>query len=143
MLIDGLRCCAVSDDCALLYYHLGMLLWNSGRADEAAAVHTYNATLDGEYAAKSRQVLNGMRENGDVHVAAGTSAFNAARELERLRLPVSPVDIGQYVTQATILLANAGNARAAAPYARELERHSGKDEVIVAACRSIQFGIDL
>ncbi len=143
VLIDGLRCCAVSADCALLYYHLGMLLWNSGRADEATAVHAYNATLDGEYAAKSRQVLNGMRENGDVHVAAGTSAFNAARELERLRLPVSPVDIGQYVTQATILLANAGNAQAAAPYARELERHSGKDEVIVAACRSIQFGIDL
>lgn len=140
VLIDGLRCCAVSTDCALLYYHLGMLLWNSGKKAEALAVHAYNTNLEGEYAAKSQQVLQGMRENPAAPSHARTSAFNASRELANLNLPVSPIDLGTQVTQATIFLTNAGNARAAAPYARELERHCHNDAIITAACRSIQFG---
>ena len=141
VLIAGLRCCVASADCALLYYHLAMLLWNIGMQWESATIHVYNTSLKSEYADRSKQVINGLRKQQDAPAIVNSPPLEAMRELERLHFPVAPINIRQQIAHATILLANAGSPRAAAPFAREFERLYGSDEVVKTACRSIQYGV--
>ena len=141
MLIAGLRCSVASADCALLYYHLAMLLWNIGMQWESATIHVYNTSLKSEYADRSKQVINGLRKQPDAPAIVNSPPLEAMRELERLHFPVAPMNIRQQIARATILLANAGSPRAAAPFAHEFERLYGSDEVVRTACRSIQYGV--
>ena len=141
VLIAGLRCCVASVDCALLYYHLAMLLWNIGMQWESATIHVYNTSLKSDYADRSKQVINGLRKQPDAPAIVNSPPLEAMRELERLHFPVAPVNIRHQIAQATILLANAGSPRAAAPFAHEFERLYGSDEVVKTACRSIQYGV--
>lgn len=140
VLLSGLRCAVAPQDCSLLYYYLGLLLWNVGKRREAAAVHVYNASLAGEFAEKSARVVAGMRTRGDVPVIAHASPLAAERELRRARIPVAPVNLGPLVAQAAIGLASAGAPEAAAPYAAILAHLCRNDRVVVAACESIVHG---
>lgn len=141
VLMAGLRYAVTGADCALLYYHLGMLLWNLGKQRESAAVHVYCSSLQGEHAERSARIVRTLRERAYAPETAHISPFAAARELEHMHVPVAPQDMRDQIARAAILLANAGALQAAAPYARELEQHCNNDEVIIAACRSIQYGI--
>ena len=143
VIISGLNYATNGDDCSLLYFHLGMLLWNLGEKEKACAVHAYNAFLNKEYSDKSKRILEGLRRQNNPPDSAFIELFATTRLLAKMRLPVAPVNIRHYIAPATITLANSGSAEAAAPYARILERQHSNDEVIVAACRSIQFGIKL
>ena len=141
VLIAGLRCCVASADCALLYFHLAMLLWNVGMQWESATIHVYNTSLKGEYADRSKQVISGLRKQPDAPAIVNSPPLEAMREMERMHFPVAPVNMRQQVAAATILLANAGSPRAASPFAREFERLYGSDEVVKTVCRSIQYGV--
>ena len=143
VLIAGLRHSALRSDCALLYYHLGMLFWNLDMKAKAAAVHVYNMSMEGEYAERSRQIVLGLRKQDNAPSIVHTASAVAARELEQAQLPVAPMDMRDHVAQATIILANANMTAAAVPYARELEAFYGNDEIVVSACRSIQYGVAL
>ena len=143
VLITGLRTSSVSSDSAFLYFHLGMLLWNLEEKSKAACVHAYNVSLSGEYAEKSKKVIKALRERGEALDTAHASPFTASHLLLKMGIPVAPVSLRSEVARATIALANSGSPDAAAPYARQLERQCGNDEVIAAACRSIQFGLQM
>lgn len=143
VLIAGLHYAVASADCALLYYHLAMLLWHLGKQRESATVHVYCSSLQGEHADRSARIVKALRGRDDAPETVHLAPFSAARELERMRLPVAPQNLNAQVAQATITLANAGSPLAAAPYARELERCCNNDEIVIAACRSIRFGISL
>ena len=140
VLIAGLRCCATKPDCSLLYYHLGLILWNQDKRHEAAITHLYNSSLTGEYAEKSSKAVKGLILNDDVPSITRYNPFSASRELVNLGLPLAPVNMRQQITHAVILLVNAGSPRAAAPYARALESRCNNDEVVIATCRSIYYG---
>ena len=140
VLMDGLAHMADSADSSLLYYHLGMLLWNLGKREEAAVVHVYNMALLGEHAARSRQVVHTLRKQAGTPEGAFGTSFSASQRLQALGMPLAPANLRTQVVQAAIALANAGAPLAAAPYAAELARHCTSDSVITAACRSIQLG---
>ena len=143
VLICGLQCTTTDADASLLYFHLGMLLWHLDKQYEAIAVHVYNMSLKGEHANRSKKVVEGLRKREDVPAIAEASPFTASRALQDARLPVAPINIRDRIAQATIALANAGSPRAATPYARLYEHHCSNDEIIMAACRSIQQGTAL
>ncbi len=143
VLTAGLRCAVVHSDCTLLYYHLGMLLWNMGEKEKSAAVHVYNASLKGDFTERSARIVEGLRRQEDAPDIVFKSAFFASREMKAYGLPIAPVDIRHQIAEAAIVLANAGSPEAAAPYARELERLNMSDEIVKAACRSLYSGISL
>ena len=143
VIITGLNYTTNGDDCSLLYFHLGMLLWNLGEKEKAAAVHAYNAFINSKYSEKSKRILEGLRQQNDAPNAAFVEPFAASRLLTKMRLPVAPISIRHDIGPATIALANSDSPEAAAPFARILERQHINDEIIVSACRSIQYGIAL
>ena len=106
-------------------------------------MHVYNTSLKGDYAEKSRQIATTLSKQSDAPDIVQANALSALYELRRLHFPIAPVNIRPLIAQATIALANSGSPAAAAPYARILERFSRNDEVIVATCRSIQYGVAL
>lgn len=143
VLIMGLRSCVVLSDCSLLYYYLGLLFWRMKMKRESAAVHTYNASLSGEFAEKSSQVVKGLRNREDAPVIVHASPIAASREMQRLRIPLAPVDMRYQIAYAALGLAEMNALAAAAPYASALAEICRNDDIIVAACRSIQFGTAL
>ena len=143
VIITGLNYATNPPDCSMLYFHLSMLLWNMGEKEKAAAVHAYNASLKGEYSDKSKRILEGLRNQPDTPDSAHVKPYAASRLLAQMHLPVAPVNMRHYIAPATITLANSGSPEAAAPYARLLERQHNNDEVVVAACRSLQLGITI
>ena len=142
VLLASLRIASSIDESAFLYYHFGMLLWNMDRHDEAASVHVYNTSLKGEDSQKSRQIIEGLKQQGELLPCINLSAFDASRELLRLGYPLAPMSMRHEISQAAVLLANDGCPDLAAPYAREFERFSS-DDIIKAACRSIRFGSEI
>ena len=143
VLISGLRCAATDADASLLYFHLGMVLWNLDKHYEATAVHVYNTSLRGDYAERSKKVVQGLRKRDDMLAIAEVSPFTASRALLDAHVPIAPVNLRDRIAQATIALANAGSPKASAPYARLYEHTCNNDEIIIDACRSIQYGTAL
>ena len=139
VLLASLRVASSIGESAFLYYHLGMLLWNMERYDEAASVHIYNTSLKGEDSRKSRQIIEGLRQQGKPLPSINLTAFDASHELLRLGYPLAPMNMRHEISQAAVLLANDGCHDLAAPYACEFERYSS-DDIVKAACRSIRFG---
>ena len=70
LLRAGLRLAVSPRDCALLYYHLALILWNTGRKREAVAVHVYTTSLAGEYAEKAKRVIANLRKRDDSRILA-------------------------------------------------------------------------
>ena len=142
VLIAGLRCAISKRDCALLYYHLALLLWRMGRKSDACAIQVYASSLEGEFAQKARAVVTSLRKRPDSAVIIHASPLAAAHEMARARIPVAPSDEARaLIAHATIGLANSNAPVAAAPYAEALARYLLHDRVIFAACRSLQYGI--
>ena len=142
VLIAGLRCALSKRDCALLYYHLALLLWQMGRRCDAAAIQVYASSLEGEFAEKARNVVASIRKKPDCPVIAHGSPLAAAREMSRSRIPVVPSDEARaLVAQAALGLSCANAPSAAAPYARILADYLRNDRIIVVACNSLAFGI--
>ena len=134
---------AISEkDCALLYYHLGLLFWNLGRKTDAAAIYVYTASLAGEFAEKAEKIVAGLKKRDDVGVIVHASPLAAAREMTRSRIPLSPSETGySLLARATVGLSCANAPNAAAPYGHLLMRRFHSDNVIVAALRSLEIGI--
>ena len=143
VLIAGLSNSATKYGSSFLYYHLGLVLWNSGMRREATLVHVYNSSLECEYACKSKRIVEGMRNRNDMPSLVNLSPFDAKQELRALHLPVAPLNMRDLLTRAVVLLTNSGTPNAAVPFAHELEHNCNFDEIVIAACRSIEFGTAL
>ena len=142
VLIGGLRCAVSKRDCALLYYHLALVLWRMGRKADAAAIQVYTTSLEGEFAEKARNVVASLRKKASSPVIVHASPLAASRELSRVRIPISPSDEARsLIAHAALGLACANAPEAAAPYAAALARILHSDDAIRAACESIQHGI--
>ena len=133
---------AVSDkDCSLLYYHLGLLLWNLDRKNEAAAVFVFATTRDGEYADRARKVVKGLKRRSDCPVIVHASTLAAARELTRSRIPVAPTETAMsIIAHASVELSCNRAPLAAAPFADMLVRRFKGDRVLAATYRSLAHG---
>lgn len=139
VLLTSLRVASLIDESAFLYYHLGMLLWNMERYDEAVYVHVFNTSLKSESSRKSSQVIEGLKQQGTTLPGINLTAYDASHELLRFGYPLAPMNMRHEISQAAVLLANDGCLDLAAPYACKYERFSS-DEIVKAACRSIRFG---
>ena len=141
VIIFALPLAVAADDCAILYYHLGLLLWNLDRKADAAAVFTYAASFTGEYAEKCTKVVAGLRKRKGESVIVHASPKIAAREMARARIPVAPGDDTiALAIRAMIGLSCMGAPRAAAPYSNIAARAFSHDSIIVSACRSLVHG---
>ena len=144
VLTEGLRLAVSPRDCALLYYHLALILWNTDRKREAVAVHVYTTSLAGEYADKAKKVVMSLRKRDDSPVIVYASPLAASREMIRARIPVSPSDAARtLVVKAAVGLSCAGAPEACAPYAAAMASYFRDDRIIASACRSIRFGVNL
>lgn len=144
LLLAGLRCAASPRDCALLYYHLALILWNTDRKREAVAVHVYTASLAGEYAEKASRVVQSLRKRGDSPVIVYASPLAAAREMNRARIPVAPSDAARtLIVKATVGLSCANAPEACAPYAAAMATYFRDDRTIAATCRSLIHGVKM
>jgi len=135
-------CCAISKrDCALLYYHLGLLLWCVGRKSDAAAVQVYTSSLQGEFAEKARAVVKSLRTRRSASVIVHASPLAAAREIARARIPLAPNEMARtLIARAAIGLSCANAPEAAAPYVAELTTYLPGDRIIATTSRSIIHG---
>jgi len=144
VLSDALATAVRERDCALLYYHLALFLWNMGCRQEACAIYVYAAKLEGEYAARSRKVVVGLRAQDDVRAMVPADADAAERELRRMRIPVAPsAEARRLVVQAALGLADANAPLAAAPYASAVARYERHSPALTAACASLRDGVAL
>ncbi|MBQ9000704.1 MAG: hypothetical protein IJ087_02480 [Eggerthellaceae bacterium] len=144
LLRAGLRLAVSPRDCALLYYHLALILWNTGRKREAVAVHVYTTSLAGEYAEKAKRVVANLRKRGDSPVIVYASPLAASREMMRARIPVAPSDAARtLIVKAAVGLSCANAPEACAPYAAALTSYFRDDRIIASACRSIIHGSKL
>jgi len=140
-LVAGLRYAVSERDCALLYYHLALVLWKMGRRQEAVSVHVYTMSLAGEYAEKSAAVVRNLRSRKDMPVIVHASPLAATREMARARIPVAPSDeTRSLVVQAAVGLSCANAPKAAAPYVSAMARYFRNDPVLADAARSIREG---
>ena len=138
----GLHTAVDLSDCALLYYHLALILWNIDHKQEAAAIHVYAASLQGEYAEKAARVVEGLRKRKDKSVLVHASPLAAARELQRARIPLAPSDEAKtLVLQAAVGLSCANAPEAAAPYAIALSRYIRDDRILQVTARSLAEGL--
>ena len=135
-------CCAISKrDCALLYYHLGLLLWRVGRKSDAAAVQVYTSSLQGEFAEKARAVVKSLRTRRNTSVIVHASPLAAAREMARARIPLAPNEMARtLIARAAIGLSCANAPEAAAPYIAELTTYLPGDRIIATTSCSIIHG---
>ena len=141
VLIEGLRHAISERDCALLYYHLALVFWNMGMKRESATIHVYASSLRGEFAEKSLAAVKNLRNHEDRQVIAFASPRAAARELKRLRIPVSPSDEAKMlVIRAAMGLTCTSAPEAAAPYAAALTRYFRDDPIIATTVTSIIKG---
>lgn len=141
VIFSGLRTAIASRDCALLYYHLGLLLWKMGRKRDAAAVQVYASAFDGELAVKARTIIRNLRKRSDSAVVVHASPLAASREMARARIPVAPSDSARtLVVQAAIGLTCANAPLAAAPYAAAMAGYFKDDPIVAGAAASIIHG---
>ena len=141
-LVAGLRCAVHERDCALLYYHLGLVLWKLGRQRDAAAVHVYTMSLNGEHAGKSAAVVKALRKRKGSPVVTHTSPLAAAREMSKARIPIAPSDVARtLIVHAAVELSCADAPEAAAPYAAAVARYFRNDPVICATAESLIHGL--
>ena len=141
-LVAALRIAVSERDCALLYYHLALVLWKLNRKQESISVHVYTMSLAGEYAEKSAAVVRNLRQRKNVSVIAHASPLAATREMTRARIPVAPsTEARTLVVQAAIGLSCANFPEAAAPYAAALTRYFRDDKIVNTAARSLQLGV--
>ena len=141
-LVAGLRCAVHERDCALLYYHLGLVLWKLGRQRDAAAVHVYTMSLNGEHAEKSAAVVKALRKRKGSPVITHASPLAAAREMAKARIPIAPSDVARtLVVHAAVGLSCADAPEAAAPYAAAIARYFRNDPVICATAESLIHGL--
>ena len=141
-LVAGLRCAVHERDCALLYYHLGLVLWKLGRHRDAAAVHVYTMSLSGEYAEKSAAVVRSLRKRKGSPVITHASPLAASREMSKAHIPIAPSDMARtLVVHAAIGLSCADAPEAAAPYAAAIAGYFRNDPVVCAAADSLINGL--
>lgn len=141
VLLAGLRFGISKKDCALLYYHLGLVLWRMGRESDAAAVQVYASSLTGDFAEKARAVVSSLRKRPASPVIVHGSARAAAAEMRRNRIPIMPNDdANALVAQAALGLSCANAPEAAIPFTDVLATMLSADRVIISACRSIRNG---
>ena len=133
---------AVSDkDCSLLYYHLGLLLWNLDLKHDAVAVFVFSTARSGEYAEKAKKIVQGLKKRPDSPVIVHASTLAAARELARARIPVAPTEEAmELIARAAVGLSCNRAPLASAPYASLLVRRFKGDRVLASTCRSLSLG---
>lgn len=141
-IMEGLRYVVSERDCALLYYHLALIMGKLGRSRDAASILVYTMSLSGEYADKAASMVRSLRKQDDTPVIIHASAMAAARELAQARIPLAPSDTARaLIVYATIALSCANAPLAAAPYASAIAGYFRNDTVITSTARSLQRGI--
>ncbi len=142
VLTAGLRTAIAEQDCALLYYHLALVLTHMGRANDAAAIQVYTASLAGEFAQRANDVVAQLRKRKNAPVIAYASPIAAAREMIRAGIIVAPGNAARaLVAQAALGLSNAEAPLAAAPYVGALASYLPADPVLSAVYRALKHGI--
>ena len=143
IIVSGLRTAVSHRDCALLYYHLGLILSKIGLEQQAAAVFVYTTVFGGTYAEKAQHIIKSYRKREGAPIILSGSPLAASREMVRNRIPVAPSDeVRTLITKAAVGLSCANAPEAAAPYASALASYLRDDFVIALTAQSLMTGIE-
>ena len=100
------------------------------------------AQMTGVYARNSAEFVKQIAGDRSLAAFLRENRAEAAEVVAEMELPlVSERAVNALISRATLGLANAHAARAAAPYAELLAKRFPNNRTVVAACNSIRFGL--